>query len=224
MGWFNSFRKPVLDVDNTLEVSMVSLPKSPTSMVHKAEQAPLATGKDSPSPRPKPIRESDLTMSTFAPDPEPGNTTRSSRMDDLLRKAKMQELLESDAALGTTNRAASDPDANSDVAINTHSSGLRSDPELARYVDSIQRIFRDRFEEIPAIDKPEMRCKVHFRADLKTGKIISRPKLKVKSGNLSFDSRCMRAVEGVGQVPTPPEKFHGHFTDGYVIVIDNSAI
>ena len=124
-----------------------------------------------------------------------------------------------DGPVANENSTASDPDSTLDEAINVGHSGLRADPELARYVQKIRDLFQKNFSPLPTIvaANPDIECTIHVRFEMNTGRITN-VTTRRSSGNASYDGAALRAVESVSSVPLPPERFKSQFADGYLMV------
>jgi TonB family protein len=214
-GMWEPRRKPLLD-DHAMEVSMMVLPKSDSRMPERAQRAPRVSGDQAKAKEPTPIRESDLTVNQpDAPDTK-GADTKTNDREAALRDMLMSDALD-DLPEGPTDRDASDPTSTSDEAINVSGAG-KSDPELARYIAQLQKLFNQHFNPLPAIVQanPDLKCKILVRVDESgavTGYDIVGP-----SGNDSFDRAAESAVQAVSNIPPPPEKYRAQAADGYTIV------
>jgi hypothetical protein len=200
-----------------MEVSMVVIPKSKTDMVHRATKAPVAAGAKTEALAPDaPANPSDMKFKTE--DAREAKGDERAKDTDADRRRLLLALMTSDAPEGVVDQVASDPDSESDVAINATGTGTATDPELARYVASIEALFKKNFFPLPTIliSNPDIMCEVAVTFDLSTGKLtgynITKP-----SENASYDGAAERAVQAVTKVPLPPEKYKARFTDGYLV-------
>ena len=88
-------KKPIIDPDKSIQVSMVVLPKSKHRMPDRAARAKVPKGQaKKPNPQPRPIRESDLTVHKPEVAPKAGNPNRSADRDAALKDLMRENLLE----------------------------------------------------------------------------------------------------------------------------------
>jgi len=210
-------QRPLIDLDNVMEVSMVVLPKSPTEMVHRATQAPTPTGQKTATHRKviTPPRQSDLVIKKKDAKTNQGDNSAELRRLILLNAAKSQ----ADAPEASETVQASDPNSTTNESFTIGTAGQLADPELARYIKTIQELFHKNFNPLPTIvaANPKIECKVHVRFDMNTGTINSIKMIR-SSGNASYDGAAKRAIESVQRVPLTPARFTTQFTDGYLVV------
>jgi len=224
-------QRPLLD--DAIEVSLVSLPRSDRRMAQMEVRAPTppapvvpdaappppdaAPGRTEPTvaPAPEPPVQSDLKIkdpSAAAPQGEPDRDAREADRREALRRLTLQSL---DAPVGDTPSQASDPDGTSDDAITLSGSGPPADPELARFRQRVEDLFYGKFVPIPTIaqQNPGITAVIKVRFNVETGKVLSWEWVR-RSGNASWDGAAERAVEAVTAVPAPPERFRPYFTRG----------
>lgn len=214
-------RRPIIEPSQVMEVSMVVLPKARTRMPEKASRAPVTSGQKDAVTRPTeppPVKTSDLTIARpDAPAETQGAPDRSADRAALMREMLIKELAE-DTPEGQVDRQATDPNSTSDEAIDAGGQGLATDPELARYAEKVKKLFMAEFRPLPTIAaaNPDIHVVVQVAFDLESGRItaweVSKP-----SGNASFDAAAERAVQAVGSIPTPPEKYRDQFKGGLTI-------
>lgn len=220
-------------IDDAIEVSLVSLPRSDSRMTQMEVRAPTPPAPvvpDAPPPppeaapgrpepvverAPEPVVQSDLTIrdpKAATAQGEPDTQAREAERREALRRLAMQSL---DAPVGETPSQASDPDGTSDDAITLSGSGPPADPELARYRQRIEDLFYGKFVPIPTIaqQNPGITAVIKVRFDVGTGRVTSWEWVR-RSGNASWDGAAERAVEAVSAVPTPPERFQAYFARG----------
>ncbi len=202
--WCASDPSPI--IQDSLEVAVVSLPKSPTKMPERAAAAPKQEGeKPAPVEKPPPVRESDLVHRVEKPPPDPGNSkapTREIPQPD----QKLQDLVEDflDAPEGPVDRSATSPEGTGDLAMATLSAEAMGDPEYARWFSQIQQLYRSKFNALG--NTSGLRAIGSVTVDPDTGKVLKR-KLTQPSGTLVFDSAAERAMGSVTEIPLPPEKY-----------------
>ena len=212
-------KKPIIDPDKSIQVSMVVLPKSKHRMPDRAARAKVPKGQaKKPNPQPRPIRESDLTVHKPEVAPKAGNPNRSADRDaalkDLMRENLLENLLAPD---GPRDRDATDPDSDATESINALGPGVRSDPEYAKYIGKVQALFMKNFKPLDAVvsGQPDLVCVVHVTVDSSgrvTGQQVVEP-----SGNPSFDASASAAAAAVTADPLPPERFLALMAQGYTI-------
>lgn len=209
-------KKLIIDPDATMEVSMMMLPKSETNLPDRAERAPQPTGQPTPTPTPAPtdLATSDLTVKIKEAAPsKPGVDQR--LLEEAMRELEMAAALQDlDAPVGTADRQATDPNSTSDEAFSGGAIGGNADPEYARYITTLQRLFNGAFR--PLQKDPNLTCTMHVDVDPSTGVIIGQ-RVKVSSGVAAFDAAAERAVQEVAKVPFPPEKYLPMMAQGYDI-------
>lgn len=237
MGYLPGRRPPPFE-QNAMEVSMMVLPKSQRAMPDKASRAPTPS-RDVPAPKeapsagtakpsePPPVRESDLVLNK--PDAKPVEGAKTADPDaakareDLMKQMLMEQMLEQveDAPVGTVDRTATDPDSESDEAIMASGAGQRGDPELARYVASLQKLFNQNFKPLPTIvaANPGIKATIRVSIDPDTGDVLSYDFVK-SSDNDSYDRAAETAVQAVSKTPVPPEKYKEEARQGLVITFE----
>lgn len=229
-------RTPILDLDRSMEVSMVVLPKSDSRMPDRAARAPVPQGKP-PAPQPEaptvapPPKESDLVVHS-KPDPKPkqdgeqaqpapkAGLDEDRRREELMEQMRRQELLDQllDAPTGPVDRNATDPNSDSTESIQATGAGNRGDPEYAKYISQVRQIFVQHFNPLPSIRdaNPGITAKVSVWVDPSSGTIL-RWEVSSSSGVPAFDAAAERAVQSVGSIPLPPEKFRALLAEAYVV-------
>ena len=196
-------------IQDSIEVSMVSLPKSERNVPDRAARVQRAVGQPSPTPPPEPppVKESDLAVKTKKPPPpKPGNTAedlkRQELLDALQRDAALQDLLA--APDGPVDRNATDPNGTGDINLAVLQVGAQGDPAYARWYAQVQRLIQDRFK--PVGTDRSLRARGRIQVDPETGKVLSTT-LSERSGVISFDSAAERAMQTLGTIPLPPDKY-----------------
>jgi len=205
--WF-SRTEPLIDPREQIEVSFVQI-KGSDRMPTRETVAPAPKGElEAPRPpAPKPIRESDLVSPDARPETQ-GAPDRSSEREELLREMERKRRME-DALAGAKDREATDPNSDATETIRAGNPGLvRADPELARYVMSVEELFNEGFRPLkPIVDaNPGIQAQFHVDFDPVTGRVIDFSPYK-PSGNASYDAAVVRAIEAVTAVPLPPDKY-----------------
>ncbi|MBA2321496.1 MAG: TonB C-terminal domain-containing protein [Deltaproteobacteria bacterium] len=216
--------RPMVDPDQAIEVSMVVLPKSRNALPDRAMRAPREAGVAAPaevSPEEAPVRESDLAFPQPAPQPK-GHPNADLRRDEMMADIERERLLQDlTAATGDYDRDASDPNSNADFALNTGAQGDPADPEYARYIMQLQQLFMQHFRPLPGIaqSNPGIRAEVYVIVDPDTG-AVKEFRFKRSSNNEAYDRAAELAVQEVGTIPLPPEKYLHLAKGGYVIQFD----
>lgn len=214
-----STRKPIIDPTKSIQVAMVVLPKAKTRMPDRAARAKVPKGTSpKPTPKPPPVRESDLTIHKPEVVPKAGDPDRSADRDAALKNLMRENLLENLLAPdGPRDRDATDPNSDATEAINALGPGVRADPEYAKYIGKIQALFMRNFKPLDAItsQQPNLECVIHVTVD-DSGQVTGQNMVEV-SGNPSFDASASSAAAAVTQVPLPPDRFRALMTQGYTI-------
>jgi len=197
-------RKPIIDLSETVEVSLVQL----------AHTDAMPTRATVVAPPPAPPKESDLTY--IKPDAKPAprpkavpdrTSEREALLEELERKRLIQEALE-----GARTRDATDPDSTATESISAGGFGARADPELARYKQSVEEIFIDEFETQKLTVKrvadanPGIKAEYNVDFDPETGRVLGWSPYR-PSGNPVYDSAVERAIQAITTIPLPPEKY-----------------
>jgi hypothetical protein len=202
--------------DHAMQVSMMVLPKSKTLMAERAQHAPVTTGEQPKAEEQAPVRESDLTYETDKAKVTKGQTKDHSKdREAAMRQLLMEQMLE-DTPEGKVDRTASDPNSDATEAINATGLGSQADPEYARYVSQLEKLFNSNFHPLPAIVQanPDLVCTVHVDVD-DAGNVTHYD--VQTSNNASFDHSAEAAVQAVQQIPLPPERFRSLMAGGYTI-------
>jgi len=199
---FFSPRGPIIDISDTVEVSLVQL-KHTDAMPTRATVA---------LPEPAPPKESDLTYTKPDAKPRPKSVPdRTSERETLLKELERQRLMQ-EAIEGAKTRAATDPDSTATESIQTGGFGGRADPELARYKLSVEQIFNDEFETQKLTVKrvadvnPGIKAEYNVDFDPETGRVLGWSPYR-PSGNPVYDAAVERAIQAISTLPLPPEKY-----------------
>lgn len=203
--------EPLFDPDDVIEVAMVALPKSqalPTRATRQA--APKAPESEQVQPpEPPPPRQSDLAVHQDVPDPKapavPDNSTR--KLDELREQLRMEKLLDDleDADVGAVDRDASSPDGVEGAKPTSVVGASTGDPETARYIAQLSELFMSHFRPLPMLKGQGLIVTVLVKVD-QQGRITEH-RVEKSSGNPSWDRAAIAAIEEVGTVPRPPEKY-----------------
>lgn len=216
--------RPLVDPDQAIEVSMVVLPKSRNALPDRAMRAPTEAGALAPtevSPDEAPVRESDLAFPSPVPEPK-GDPNADLRREEMMAEMERERLLQDlSAPTGEYDRDATDPNGVGDLAMNTGAQGDPADPEYARYIMQLQQLFMQHFRPLPGIAQanPGIRAEVFVLVDPETG-VVRESRFKKSSNNEAYDRAAELAVQEVGTIPLPPEKYRHLAKSGYVIQFD----
>ncbi len=220
---FEAPARPIIDPNDTLEVAMVSAPKSDKALPELAMRAPRPAGEVAPKapdapPPPVPQRESDLAFNQPKPEPKPVGRPDVPRDMTTARAAALDDLMSGleDAPIGPRDRSASDPNGVAGAPASSRSGG-KGDPELAAYIQRIRKDFQRNFHPLPAVVQanPKLKCTVRVQVD-SSGRILGQQVSK-PSGNPSYDRAAVAAVEALKVITPPPEKFRALALEGYEI-------
>lgn len=192
----------------SLEVSVVSLPKSKSNVPDRASRVERAAGVEQ-AEAPPPVQESDLALKAKVPDPKKGNVDDSQRQA-LIDQIKRQQLLDEmmNAADGPVDRNATDPDGVEGAAIAALGAGAKGDPEFGRWMVQVQQIVLQHFKPIAAITegRKDLKCQLSVDLDPATGDIRGYS-VSSSSGVFAFDQAAERAMQQVPKLPPPPTKY-----------------
>jgi outer membrane biosynthesis protein TonB len=201
-------RSPVLDLDQTIEVSLFEVKRAP-GLPRVATHAPVPAGAPEPQPAPAPPPppvQSDLAVRR--PEPEPtrqGAVTPQPSREDRLRELRRQALLDA-AREGATDQEATDPNGTSNV---TRGSGASfGDPRLAAWKERVVERFDQPFEPRPDIVAANPGISAVYRVvfDQDSGRVSSFTVVRT-SGNASYDAAVERAIRAVPVIELPPAEF-----------------
>ncbi len=202
--WAFSARAPsahtLIDPDDVIEVSMVSLPTPKAAVPQKAIRRP--------SPPPPPRHAAPVPQAVAAPDAEPvpeappeeDTRQRDQQREELMRQMKREALLDSlrSAPPGSVDQAATTEAGQEDGGGSDRAA--IGDAELARYSEEVRRVFYRDFS--PLQDEAGLSTVAWVWVNAQ-GKVL-RHELKNPSGNGSFDAAVVRAIRLVDSVPPPP--------------------
>ncbi|MCB9665636.1 MAG: TonB family protein [Alphaproteobacteria bacterium] len=211
-------RRPLIAPEETIEVALVSLPKSALPQKASRRPVPQAPPRDQAPAVEPPPRQSDLAVPSKEPDPAPKTPPADPRkMQQYLDELdKMDELLEElDAPEGKVDRDAASPEGIEGAPALGTTGAMSSDPELAAYVARISRIFLENFRPIPAVKGKGYSARVLVQVD-REGRVVDR-RIQASSGNEFWDRAALSATEAVVSLPLPPERFRDGRADDFVI-------
>lgn len=193
-----------------LEVAVVSLPKSETSVPDRASRArrPRPAPKPTPTtkPEPAPVKQSDLVHKTEEAPKEEGTADDTLSREDLIAEIQRQNLLDeilADAPEGTQDQLPTDPDGTGDEVVGSLS-GVVGDAELSSWQARAGALFRSRFNPLGGADDTVAKARIEL--DCQSGR-VTQANLTEKSGVLGFDAAAERALAQVTEVPLPPDKY-----------------
>jgi TonB family protein len=185
----------------------------------------VASNPEKSTEPPPPIKESDLSI----PDPNKkeqkleskAETPSNERAGDpnaakkaAIQKALLQALAE-DAAEGDKDQVATsktgDP-TTTDAA--TARANARTDPEYARYIGQLKKLFRANFNPLPTT-YADGKITAVVRVEVDEAFNVVGTSILKSSGNDSYDAAAVRSSQAVPKVPPPPEQFKVLVADGY---------
>lgn len=214
--FFQSFggapKEPLFKPDDVMVVSMSGPPKSTSRMVQRAERAPDPTrGAAAPNVPPPPPNPSDMAFKTPDAPETKGQADADLQRQKLLDDLKRQQLLHDlSAPLGTTDRAASDPNGSGDGS--SASAGI-SDPETARWIKKVQEKVAPNWHPLISTCQANPRLTVILRVPMgPDGAVVGDLEVEQSSGNGSLDQSALRAVQQTANLPPPPAKYTGGVT------------
>ena len=139
--WCAADPQPILP--ESIEVAVVSLPKSKTDMPDRPSRVRQPRkARDTPAPvkEPPPVRESEVVHKTKTPPPEQGaEDAAKARADALADVLRDQALEDMDAPEGPVDRNRTSPDGVGDEQFGS-GVGPIGDPEVARWLDPTRRV------------------------------------------------------------------------------------
>jgi len=190
----------LIDPDDVVEVSMVSLPEPQTRQPQKEMRARPPRPRPAATPVPREVAAPDLEPVPETPPPDEPDPERETRRDDLMREMQREALLESlrDAPEGPVDQSATTDDGGEDPGSGDQSIG---DAELARYSEQVREVFYRGFS--PLQDDPGLTAVAWVWVD-PTGRILEH-EVHRSSDNGSFDAAVTRAIRLVDRVPAPPD-------------------
>lgn len=201
---FCARREPV--VRDSIEVSMVALPKSERNVPDRLARTSRATGEDLPMDELPPVEQSDLLIRK--PDaPVQGGNTEDALREQMVTQMERDRLLDDliDAPEGTIDRNRTSPDGQLDLDIAVLAAGAPGDPEYQRWIAEVMQILMPLFRPLTQ-GRTDLACLVNIQMDPATGAILEWEVVS-PSGVTSFDAAAERAVQDAGSLPLPPEKY-----------------
>jgi TonB family protein len=210
--------REIIDLDKTIEVSMVVLPHTDKKVPDRAQKAPVPAGAPEPAPPAiVPDKVSDLAIHTDKPDPKTkGQPDRQAERDKVLKQMERDKLLDDfDAPDGPTDRQATDPNSTSDEAIRGLNSEAKGDPEYRKYIAKLEALFGKDFKPLETIVRanPDLLCVVQFVVS--DDGTVTGYEIVQGSNNPSFDAAAESAAALVRKIPLPPEKYLPLMSQGY---------
>ncbi len=205
---------------NSMSASLIVLPKADKALPDRASHVPRPSTSGSTATEVPdvevPVRVSDLALHKEQPTPEaPDRSSERNRLMDALRREAMLDALSPE---GPVDRMATDPNSDSDVALRTFGRGDPTDPEWARYIARVQQLFMARFRPLGSIAEanPGITAAILIRVDPSDGRIVVHS-VATPSGVPAYDAAAVRAVEEVGTIPLPPERYRDLLEQGYLV-------
>lgn len=209
-------RKPIIDLDQTMEVSLIAA--TDLKVPERATRAPAPKGREpvQDAPVETPREQSDLVFEKKdAQETKGTDTERQDALDEIERQRMLEQLM--NAPEGKVDRAATDPNGTGDVTINPGLNAM-GDPEYAAYVAKVQALFLQHFKPLGAIveQNPDAVCKVLISVDEATMRVLSFEVVQ-SSGIPAYDAAAERAAAAVTALPPPPDKYRGLLAGGYTM-------
>lgn len=217
---------PLIRPEDAMEVSIVSLPKSPSALPERAQRqaAPQAPVPPTPEPAPEaPARQSDLAVPSPEPQPVPKAVPPDSKrkLAELNKQLEMDRLLaELDADDGPVDRDASSPDGTVGAPATSLDGAAASDPVYAAYIAKVSKLFLEGFRPLPALKGTGLKTTVLVSVDVQ-GRVTARD-IERSSGNPAWDRAALAAAELVTTLPLPPEKYRDGRADEYRIHFEDT--
>ncbi|MEQ1500904.1 MAG: cell envelope integrity protein TolA [Myxococcota bacterium] len=199
----------------SIEISMVALPKSAHNVPDRAARVKRAAGEEK-AVEPPPVKQSDLVIHDDEPPPVQGNAEEARRqqiLDEIERRRMLEDL---DAPDGTQDRNATDPNGAEDLNLAVLGAAARGNPAWARWMAQVQQLIRQHFRPITQ-GQPDLLCKINIKIDESTGAIESWEVAK-SSGVLSYDAAAERAIQDIGTLPLPAEELRPLLASEYVTI------
>lgn len=226
----------LIQPDEVMDVSLMVMKQSKTSMPEKASHVPHSgapapavqnsTAPAAPTPAPPPPNPSDLSFKDKKADAAPAKAKAEEAREDLSKKREeaMRKLLMEQAVAdmnspeGKVDREATDPNSTSDETIDLGGAGAAGDPELVRYLATLKKLFKEHFRPLPTVvaANPGIKASIRILIDPATGDVTSYEFVK-HSKNDSYDRAAESAVQAVPKIPLPPEKYIPRIAGGYVV-------
>lgn len=229
----------LIDPAQSIEVAMVSLPKSQSIPV-KATRAPRPSAPtppppqetpapEAPPPKPEVASEVPAPIQEAPPEPKPAPKTSQlsaadqQRIQDEELMMNLDDLLgPEDADLGAKDRNAASPDGDSNATSSGPQGNPMGDPEYARYINSLTTLFREKFQPLPMLKGKGFSTTV-FLEVTDSGRVTSAT-LKSSSGDNGWDQAALAATRSVTTIPLPPEKYRDRLAYGFDITFPDEAL
>jgi TonB family protein len=181
-----------------------------------------------PGPKPEPAKPSPKPAPAPTPAPAPGPVgpsaaekkaaareaaKQAAARDALLRDmARQSALAAADAAVGTTNRAATSMEGSKTGT--GYSGGRIDDPAMKAWLDRVKKSLLPNFTPLPSITAAHPEYQVTITAKVAANGALSEPEVSKSSGDPSFDNAAINAVLKTGRVVAPPADWAGVVVDG----------
>jgi hypothetical protein len=193
-------------VQESIEVSMVALPKSDRNVPDRLARAARATGSEAPMNEPPPARSSDVVLRVPDAPTQSGNTEQALR-EQMLMELERTKLLDAlvDAPEGRVDRNRTDPHGQEDLDLAVLVAGAPGDPAFVRWQEEVRRVLMPHFRPLTH-GRTDLACVVSIEMEQETGRIVSWDVVSA-SGDASFDAAAERAVQDAATLPLPPEKY-----------------
>ncbi|GEM_PF-5585266 len=193
--------QPLIDPQDVVEVSLVSLPSPKAAVPQKAMRKATPPPPPRADPVPKAIADPDIAPLDTEPPPD-AKQERDARREELMRQMKREALLDDLRAApeGPQDQSAT-PSAGDQTETGSGQQAL-GDAERARYSEQVRQVFYRDFS--PLQDQPGLAAVAWVWVDAQ-GKVL-RHRIQTPSGDGSFDAAVERAIRLVSDVPAPPSE------------------
>ena len=214
----------LIDPNEVMQVSMVALPKSTSSLPDKPMRTPDPPKGVQEAPTPPPPDASQMVLKTPEATPDKGQpdpqVDRSKDREALLNAARREALLrDMSAPVGPQDRTATDPNGvdPSEAILGPAGSGT-IDPELARYIAACRARILPNFKPLPSVVAAHPEYQVQVLVTVGPDGKLGTPRVLKGTGDPSFDNAAVSAVARTGSLPVPPEKWRQVSADKGVII------
>lgn len=219
--------RPLIDPDDVIDVTMVSLPAAQYAPVARDAVRPRDADPAPPTPQPPAAADAAPSLSPPSPAaprpdaaPQEPKPERPAPDDPAARKALMQELEMSALLDDLAHDGAKAQDAASPTVDPTSTASRligpgSGDPDAARYIAQLQRLFEEHFRPLPTLRGQGLKVTVFVTVD-DDGRVRTRS-VEASSGNPSYDQAALSAVDNVATVPPPPPSLRDGTPDRYRI-------
>ncbi len=219
----DSSRDNLIDMDNVMEVAMVSLPRS--EEIHRVtiappEPVPVEVPQEILEPTtepPEPVSEEvvDEPVEVVPPEPQESEEDRERERERERTERRAELLSRFNAPEAAETQTQTSPDG-IDNATGT-SAGAAGDPIIAAWAETVKR---DVLANFSTLQTDPLTAILQLEIN-REGRIVS-SRVATSSGNNSFDAAARNAVRRTSQLTPPPPNSMPNSTASIMVVFTNT--